>query len=355
MVGLINLKSSSMNKAHRSNKEMKSKMKSMFESREEYFNQNGGILLAKQIALSQGQNVEASQLRIFSCKDIEKGTNNLDPNLLVGSSTHRNVYKATLKDRNVVIGVPLRSEPNLAMTDRNLTEASIGMTMNHSNMIKLYGCCLESVVPILVYEMLPNGNLSQHLHGDIASSKPIKWGDRLRVAIDTAYALSYMHNSLRKPLVHRGVNSASVLLDHSFHAKLANFGYSVSITPGDTSQRWPVQGTPGYVDPEYVQTQLVTDKCDVYSFGVLMLELLTTKNPVRMLRGGRNLVDVFAEAVEKDCMMKMIDCEVLEQASGNDIQRVAEIALACVAKKGSERPTMIEVVIKLRQIHGHED
>lgn len=333
-------------------KESKNKIKLKFECKEAYFIQNGGILLEKRIALSQGRDVGSGQLKIFSYKDIEKATNNFHPDLLVGCSIHRNVYRATYDDHTVVVGVPLQQEPNPTMTDRNLTEASIAMVMTHDNMLKLYGCCLENCIPLLVYEFLPNGSLFQHLHGDLASSNRMNWAGRLRVATDTAYALSYMHNALRKPLVHRGVNSVGVLLDYSFHAKLGNFGYAVSITPGDRSERWSVQGAPGYIDPEYIQTGLVTDKCDVYSFGVLMLELLTGKNPIRMLRGGRDLVDVFVSAMEKNCAMKMIESEILEQASTDQIQQVAQIALTCVAKKGAERPTMIAVVKQLRQIRG---
>ncbi|KAL2941554.1 Wall-associated receptor kinase-like 8 [Bienertia sinuspersici] len=324
-------------------------------SKEEYFIQNGRILLEKFVYLNQGQDIGSGQLKIFGQKDIEKATNNLDRDLVIGSSAYRNVYKASIEDRVVVIGVPLQEEPNPEMIHRNLTEAAIAMVMNHDSMIKLYGCCLETSTPILVYELLPNGTLFQHLHGDLASSKCMKWIDCLRVATDAAYALSYMHNALRKPVVHRGFSSFSVLLDHSFHAKLSNFGYAVSITPGDTSERWAVLGAPGYVDPEYTITHVVTEKCDVYSFGVLMLEMLTRKNPGRMIRGGRDLVEVFLSAVEKKCMIKMIDSGVLEQASRDEIHKVAELALKCVAKSRDQRPTMIEVVVQLRQILDRKD
>lgn len=333
---------------------IKNKKKSTFHSREECFIRNGGILLEKQIAFSQGQDTGAGQLKIFTHKDIEKATNNFDGNLVIGSSAYRSVYKATIVDRNVVIGVPLQIEPTPKMIDRNLTEAAIAMVMNHDNMAKLYGCCLETFIPILVYEVLSNGSLSQHLHDDCASSERMKWTDSLRIVTDAAYALSYMHNALRKPVVHRGVSSVSVLLDCSFHAKLGNFGYAVAITPGDTSERFSFQGAAGYVDPEYIQTQVVTEKCDVYSFGVLMLEILTRRNPSRMSRGGRDLVDLFLSTVEKKCMMKMIDSGVLEQASHDDIQKVAQLALKCVAKKGDQRPTMIDIVVQLWQIQGRK-
>ncbi|KAL2941552.1 Wall-associated receptor kinase-like 3 [Bienertia sinuspersici] len=207
------------------------------------------------------------------------------------------------------------------MIHRNLTEAAIAMVMNHDSMIKLYGCCLETSTPILVYELLPNGTLFQHLHGDLASSKCMKWIDCLRVATDATYALSYMHNALRKPVVHRGLAPFSCPLLQGTHLKDG------------------LLGAPGYVDPEYTITHVVTEKCDVYSFGVLMLEMLTRKNPGRMIRGGRDLVEVFLSAVEKKCMIKMIDNGVLEQAS----------------RMRDQRPTMIEVVVQLRQIQDRKD
>ncbi|KAK9692190.1 hypothetical protein RND81_09G247100 [Saponaria officinalis] len=219
--------------------------------------------------------------------------------------------------------------------------------MNHENLVKIYACCLETCVPIMVYEYLPNGSLFRHLH---RSRNRMKWCDRLRVATDTAYALSYMHNALSRPVVHRDVQSFSVLLNQSFRGKLSNFGYSVSVTPGETSQRWPVLGCPGFIDPEYIETGVVTEKCDVYSFGVLLLELITGKQPAIMASNGTDLVDVFVSAVDKNSMTEMIDSEVLGQASDDEIRQVSRLALTCVAKKGEERPTMVDVVQELWQI-----
>ncbi|KMT14787.1 hypothetical protein BVRB_4g075520 [Beta vulgaris subsp. vulgaris] len=344
----IKIKSKSKSKS-------KNRRKSKFDSREEYFVRNGGILLEKQIALSQGRDVGASQLKILTCKDIEKATNNLDPDLLLGSDAQEKAYRAIIEDRNVFIKVPSQPERNSQLIDRNLTEAAAVMVMNHDNMIKLYGCCLDTFIPILVYEFLPNGCLFLHLHGYDAPRKRIKWADRLRVATDIADALSYMHNALSKPVVHRDVNSSSIFIDYSsFRGKLANFGYSVSITPGKTPKKWPVQGTLGYIDPEYVETQEVTEKCDVYSFGVLVLELLTRRQPLMMAKHGTDLVDMFVSAVKQNCMIEMFDIEVLEQATRDEIQRVTQLALACVAKKGTERPTMIDIVSELWNIQGRD-
>ncbi|KAL2941523.1 Wall-associated receptor kinase-like 9 [Bienertia sinuspersici] len=241
---------------------MKNKRKKKFEAKEEYFIRNGGILLEKQIVLSQGKDIGARQLKVLSSADIEKATNCYDPDFMVGSSFCSTVYIGILDDRIVVVKTPLHLEPDPDLVNRCLTAVSTAVEMNHDNIA-------------------------------------MDWADRLSIATDIAYALSYMHNALSKPVVHRDVDSASVLLDYSFHAKLSNFGYSLPITPGDTSQKWPVVGTLGYIDPEYLKTQKVTDKCDVYSLRVLMLELQTRRRPLRMARYGEDLVDSFVLAMGK--------------------------------------------------------
>lgn len=334
-------------------KNNKKKKQVKFEIKEEYFIRNGGILLQKQIALSQGQDLGSRQLKIFSIADIERATNCFDPDLVVGK-LRSTVYKGVVGDRMVAIDAPVDLVPSPELLDLFFTEASTATVMYHNNMVKLYGCCLDPCLPILVYEFLPNGALFQCLHGAIALNKSLKWGYRLRVATDVAYALSYMHNALSKPLVHRDVQSLNVLLDDSFHAKLANFSSSVSITPGEKPQRWPVIGAPGYIDPQYVETQEVTDKCDVYSFGVLMLELMTGRQPTVMAVEGVDLVDAVLSAVERNCVMDMIDKKILEQGSRDEIQKFTQLALKCVAEVGMERPTMVEVVSELWLIQGQE-
>ncbi|KAK9673440.1 hypothetical protein RND81_12G168200 [Saponaria officinalis] len=327
-----------------------------FESKEEYFRKNGAILLEKQMALSKGQDIGARQMKIFSEKELRNATNNYDPDLVTGrlGSNHWTiVYKASLDDRTVVIKTPREVGPCPELTDLLLTDVSVGMVICHTNMVKIYGCCLETCIPMIVYEFYPNKDLHRYLHG-IGLHKPLKWSSRLKGATDIAYALSYMHNALPKPVVHRDVMSYGVLLDSSFQAKLKNFGYSVSITPGKKDESWPVRGTPGYIDPEYIETWKVTDKCDVYSFGVLMLEMLTGLDPIGMARRGKWLVAEFASTAERNGINEMIDKNVLEEGNTDEIQRFLRLALTCVADKGVDRPTMISVVEELWQIQDHE-
>ncbi|KAK9670601.1 hypothetical protein RND81_13G212300 [Saponaria officinalis] len=214
-------------------------------------------------------------------------------------------------------------------------------------MVGIYGCCLETCVPMTIHEYCPNMDLHHHLHGDLAFQKPLTWISRLRAAVDIGYALSYMHNALTKLVVHRDIMSFGILLDSSFHARLAYFGHSVAITPGKKDQSLPVHGTPGYVDPEYIETQQVTEKCDVYSFGVLMLELLTSKDPFEMARCGQNLVQDFVSEVERNGVKALTDSILMEEGKVDEIHRFALLAIKCVVKKGEKRPSMISVVEEL--------
>ncbi|KAK9735802.1 hypothetical protein RND81_04G229100 [Saponaria officinalis] len=259
------------------------------------------------MSLSKGQNITCP-IKIVTQEEIEHATNSYDPQLIVARLHDAIVYKGTLNDRAVAIKTPKQLDLNPELVDLFLTELSVSM--------------------------------------------PFKWAGRLKGATDIAYALSYMHNALSKPLVHRDVKSFGILIDSSFHAKLVNVAYSVSINPGKKERRWPVYGTPGYIDLEYKETQELTDKCDVYSFGVLMLELLTGMNPFEMAKSGKDLVGEFVSQAERNGGIKeMIDVNVVEEEGHmEEIQRFARLALQCVAKKGDERPTMIGVVEELWRI-----
>lgn len=165
-------------------------------------------------------------------------------------------------DRAVAMKTPQGLHCSEGMIEFFLNQVTIKQQISHQNVVRLYGCCLETHIPMLVHE-LTDGSLFDFLYG---SKCWLSWQSRLRIATEIAYALSYLHSAGPKPIVHRDIKSSSVFLDKSLCAKLSNFGFSISIDPEETTQTWPAMGSLGYIDPEYVKTLVVTEKCDVYSF-----------------------------------------------------------------------------------------
>ncbi|KAK9692196.1 hypothetical protein RND81_09G247600 [Saponaria officinalis] len=334
----------------KSRNKRKNKEVQRFVSKEEYFIKNGAILLEKKIALSQGKDSDKGH-KFFSEDEIRKATRNYDSEFIIGSYQMVVTYKGTLDGRNVSIATSEEHESYPELVEHFLTQISLATVSYHNNLLRVYGCCLETYVPMVVYQLFPrSSDVHGRSHGDMALQMPMKWRDRLRVASDIGYALSYMHNAFSKPVVIRDIASSSIHIDTPFCAKLTNFAHSVFITPGKKNLQLPIHGALGYMDPEYIETREVTEKCDVYNFGVLMLELLTARDPVEMARHGKDLVDEFVSAVKTNGGMEMIDKHVFEEGNMDEILRFVRLALTCVAKKGVARPTMTEVVDELWMI-----
>ena len=229
-----------------------------------------------------------------------------------------------------------------------INEVVVLSQVNHRNVVKLLGCCLETEVPLLVYEFISNGTLYNHLH--VEGPISLLWADRIRIALEVTRALSYLHLGCSMPIYHRDIKSSNILLDDSLTAKVSDFGASRYIPIDQTGVTTIVQGTLGYLDPMYHYTGRLTDKSDVFSFGVLLIELLTRKKPSKYRSNdGDYLVSHFEKMLTTRNLASIVDPQVMEEENG-DLQEVATLAVMCTKLRGEDRPTMREVELRLENL-----
>ena len=232
-----------------------------------------------------------------------------------------------------------------------INEVIILSQINHRNVVKLLGCCLETEVPLLVYEFVNNGTLFHYLHkqGEVVN---VSWKTRLRIATETAAALSYLHSAASIPIIHRDVKTSNILLDETYNAKVSDFGASRLVPLEQTEIATIVQGTFGYLDPEYMQSSQLTEKSDVYSFGVVLVELLTGEKPFCFDRSEekRSLTVHFLCSLKEDRLIDVLQMGILDEENRQEVVEVASLAARCLRLTGEERPSMKEVAMELEGI-----
>ncbi|RZB90340.1 wall-associated receptor kinase-like 8 [Glycine soja] len=313
--------------------------------KQKFFKKNGGLLLQQRMSSNE---VNVDRAILFSLKDLEKATDRFNMNRILGKGGQGTVYKGMLVDGKIVAVKKFKVEGNV---EEFINEFVILSQINNRNVVKLLGCCLETEIPLLVYEFIPNGNLFQYLH-DQNEDLPMTWDLRLRIATEIAGALFYLHSVASQPIYHRDIKSTNILLDEKYRAKIADFGASRIISIEDTHLTTVVQGTFGYLDPEYFHTSQFTEKSDVYSFGVVLAELLTGQKPISSVRTAesKNLASYFVQCMEEDNLFDIIDKRVVKEAEKGKITAVANLVNRCLELNGKKRPTMKEVTFELERI-----
>ncbi|KAK4402053.1 putative leucine-rich repeat receptor-like protein kinase [Sesamum angolense] len=285
----------------------------------------------------------------FSFEDLKKCTNNFSESHCIGSGGYGKVYKGTVASTQVV-AIKRAQQGSMQGATEFKTEIELLSRIHHKNVVSLVGFCYDLGEQMLVYEYISNGTLRDCLSGK--SGFWLDWNKRLKVALDAARGLSYLHELSDPPIIHRDVKSTNILLDTNLNAKVADFGLSKLL--GDTGKGYvttQVKGTLGYMDPEYYMTQQLTEKSDVYSFGVVLLELMTAKAPIQH---GKHIVRLVQEAMgntkEPQNFDQIIDPTLESGSKLVGLGKFVHLAMSCVRESAADRPKMGEVVREIENI-----
>ncbi|XP_073018625.1 LEAF RUST 10 DISEASE-RESISTANCEUS RECEPTOR-LIKE PROTEIN KINASE-like 1.2 isoform X2 [Primulina eburnea] len=293
---------------------------------------------------------------LFSYAELEEATDNFDPSRELGDGGFGTVYYGKLPDGRAV-AVKRLYENNVKRVDQFMNEVEILTKLRHQNLVVLYGCTSKrSRDLLLVYEYIPNGTVADHLHGNRSKSGLLSWQIRLKIAIETADALAYLH---RSDIIHRDVKTNNVLLDNDFNVKVADFGLSRLFPADVTHVSTAPQGTPGYVDPEYYQCYQLNEKSDVYSFGVMLIELISSLQAVDTNRHRQdiNLANMAINKIQNRNLNELVDTS-LGFDTNSKVRRmvtvVSELAFRCLQQERDMRPSMGDVLESLRRIQNEE-
>ncbi|KAJ7519511.1 hypothetical protein O6H91_20G042300 [Diphasiastrum complanatum] len=289
--------------------------------------------------------------------EITKITNNFSNSHIIGHGGFGVVYKGQLRDGRVVAIKRGKKEARESRVDKEFqNELTMLSSVEHINLVRLIGFFENERERILLVEYVSNGNLREHLDGQYGVTLDL--ATRLDIAIDVAHALTYLHMYADKPIIHRDIKSSNILLTDTFRAKVADFGFSrTGPTEGEeTHISTKVKGTAGYLDPEYLQTYHITPKSDVYSYGVLLVEIISGRRPIEVVRPSRERITIrwaYDKMIEGK-VVEILDSKLeLTRAASIVTERITELAFQCLAPTKKDRPTMQEVDTVLWNIRKH--
>ncbi|XP_050386856.1 receptor-like cytoplasmic kinase 176 isoform X2 [Argentina anserina] len=293
--------------------------------------------------------------RRFFYSELKTATWNFHPENKIGEGSFGQVFKGWVDDNTSTSANPGNGMLVAVKTinREGLQEIYYLGRLHHPNVVKLLGYCFEDDHRLLVYEFMAYGSLEVHLFGWASNLQPLSWILRMKIALDAAKSLAFIHNSERK-VIHRDFKSSNILLDSNYNAKLSDFGFAKDGPAGDGSHvSTRVMGTYGYAAPEYVATGHLTGKNDVYGFGVVMLELLSGRQVLDSSRPTREqyLVEwAKPYLASKRRVLKIFDARIKGQYFPAAARKAATLANQCLSAEPKMRPDMNEVVKELEQL-----
>jgi serine/threonine protein kinase len=320
--------------------------------RKRAFLENGGLVLEKLVASCNGRPIP---IRTFSYQDLILATNNFDNRLIIheDEDSGSQVYKGSFEGR--ILGIKSYNRKMSSPKGWALMDIGISAKMSaHNNIQKLVGCCLETSIPTTVYEYAQNGVLADRIYISKRKGTPMVWQSRLKIARQIAHAIAYLHTAFSRPIIHRDIKPQNILLDQHDVSKLTDFSLSISIPEGETHVEDDVRGTMGFVCPIYMSTSRITEKTDVFSFGMVLLEILTGQRSFDLERFVRDEDCSLRIHVRNRVINEIVDPAILSEEGGagveQQLQAVWQLTLTCIEDDPEIRPTMVDVTKELRQI-----
>ncbi|CAN6544506.1 unnamed protein product [Malus baccata var. baccata] len=306
---------------------------------ESSFLKNGSILIEDLIATCDGK---SSPIRTYSADELVKATNNFDPSFIISEDSSFKLFRGLPYDRSIIIKY-LHWSSEVEARSMAIHDIIISMPMStHKNALKLSGCCLEFSLPALVHEDAAKGDLD--CHGGLVDTRSLPWKTRLLIAMKVAHALAYLHTAFPRSIIHRYLKSTCIFLDDDYSPKLSDFSPSITIPPKQFHVEDVVKGTYRYADPTYIATGYITEKTDVYSFGVLLLVFLM----------GQKIGVVDKSAAVED-LTSYVDANILREVRADEqaqqqLQAFLALALLCTQDGRESRPCMTDVAKELVRI-----
>ncbi|KAL0725588.1 hypothetical protein Bca4012_040187 [Brassica carinata] len=310
----------------------------------------------------EGEILSKANVKSFTFNELKLATRNFRSDSVVGEGGFGSVYRGWI-DRTTL--APTKSSTGLVVAVKRLnpdgfqghrewlTEINYLGQLSHPNLVKLIGYCLEDEQRLLVYEFMHKGSLEDHLFTRDDVKKPLSWLLRVKVALDAAKGLAFLHSDPVK-VIYRDIKASNILLDSDFNGKLSDFGLARDGPMGETSYvSTRVMGTFGYAAPEYVSTGHLNAKSDVYSFGVVLLEILSGRQALdhSLPTKEQNLVDwARPYLTSRRKVLLMVDTRLNSQYKPEEVVRMASIAVQCISSEPKSRPTMDQVVRALMQL-----
>ncbi|XP_024387701.1 receptor-like serine/threonine-protein kinase ALE2 isoform X2 [Physcomitrium patens] len=329
-----------------------------------YFNQKpeGSLLsgsLASSATISYGSSMAnyMGTAKTFTLAELERATDNFRPDNVVGEGGFGRVYQGVL-DSGIQVAVKVLTRDDHQVGREFIAEVEMLSRLHHRNLVRLIGICTEEI-RCLVYELITNGSVESHLHGLEKYTAPLNWDARVKIALGAARGLAYLHEDSQPRVIHRDFKGSNILLEDDYTPKVSDFGLAKSATDGGKEHiSTRVMGTFGYVAPEYAMTGHLLVKSDVYSYGVVLLELLSGRKPVDMSQppGQENLVTWARPLLtSKDGLRQLVDPCLKDNFPFDHFAKVAAIASMCVQPEVSHRPFMGEVVQALKFVYNETE